>query len=489
MTVETHDRNGRGSSPEHFVAYLTLAGIALYGFSRLALSLFYLPLRTTPEEVGLSYAITIVSIIGLLLTLAIGVAIISLFLTIVIPILYRVVIPIALTMIIGAVVVGAIIWLFVDFADGAILATAFFLLLFIILLTTGLTILSLLIPNLEQPFMRVTVPRARLIVCYIGSIALPITFLNLRATYYFGWLLVIIAWFSQKTDGGILAVLAQGDMTEHRIAQVLQYLEREASKSQLATANAKSESVESQVGVTTGFTSWNRIDGLVDDLLEESPESFAYHMRSTRDRLNRGTSTVATRAIKWLRSRIGALKRELKHMTMLLLRRYFLTFNIVLMAVVLGCLLLIPFSTYKLGKDVAEGHTYYALAPHGKNFWHAIVIPPFRAEPARLFWQAGGGSSNTTPMGSGNGNAVTSLANGQCVLYLGGANGTVVLYLNQGPGRGEAIRVPSDAVVLYFGDAMSKSCVPGIAPREWSIPVSDWVRDARAWFEAQWAGP
>jgi hypothetical protein len=486
MTAGAHDPNRRDSSPEHFVAYLTLAGIALYGFSRLALSLFYLPLRTTPEEVGLSYAITIVSIIGLLLTLTVGVAIVSLLLTILIPVLYRVILPLILVIMgVGAFWL-AILWLLFDFANGAILVTAFFVLLFTILLTTCLTILSLLIPNLEQPFIAAPVPRARLIVCRIGTIALPLTFFNFRTFFIFSWLLVIIAWFSRKTDGGIAAILAQGDETQHRIAKVLQYLERETSKSQVATTDAQSEPVRPQIGLTRRLRGWKGID-VLSGLLEEPPESFVHRMRSTRDRLKGALSTAVTGGTKWLRGRIRALIRELKRMTLLLLRRYFLTFNIVLMAVVLACLMLIPFSTYKLGKDVAKGHTYYALAPHGKNFWHAMIIPPFRAEPARLFWQAGGGPPKTTPTGSDNGHSVTMLADGQCVLYLGGANGTVVIYLNQGRDKGEAIRVPSEAVVLQFGDATSKACVPDISPREWSIPVSDWVRDAGRWFGKRWA--
>jgi hypothetical protein len=223
-----HEPRSRGTTLERLPLYVTLVGIFVYGFSRLALSAFYVPLGTTPEEVGLNYATTLASITGLLVILIGVVAALSILLAMLIPILRLFILPVLVLILLlglasGAVGFGAIgLWYILEYALPLIAAL------------TCMSVASAgLYPSLPIP----EIPTPRMVLSALGIMISPLLLLHLRPLLYFVVLLCGVVWVSQQYLGGVTATLAEGDRLLARLGELLKYMMGEGqSKKEVVSA-------------------------------------------------------------------------------------------------------------------------------------------------------------------------------------------------------------------------------------------------------------
>jgi hypothetical protein len=474
----------RVSSVRDFIAfpidlgvYITLVGLLFYGLSRVSLNMFYLPLGSEPEELGLDYARTLANVIGILIVIPIVIALLTALIVALVP-LGR--------LLLRASVVGIVVFLVVLFLPRLLVygtLAAFYVFIFLVLLPailiwyyvlpviTLLTFIALIPPN---PY---PVPQYRTWASLVGATAIAIWLMSadldpwtLGRIIIFG-IIIAIEYRRVHTSK---AVVHELDTFIARLVEALSSNTSEANAHTVPTVPKGRWGLYRQAQLHLNWA-W-RSATKAWDIFFDSPKLVILRMQTKlrHIRLRQQHFITSTKQKLQIRPREGLSDRLLR-----LTRSYFRVLASVLLVVVLALFLVVPDQCYQLGKAVSQGETYISLEAPSTGLWNMLLAFPVRAEPARV-------ESLTRSDLAQEGRETRSP--GQpfsdelvCAIYLGSDEGLSVLYLqpNASGVESRTYRVPVESVSIETGPSARKECADKIKPNTLRNHISRWATAQR----------
>jgi hypothetical protein len=464
--------------------YITLVGLLFYGLSRLSLSMFYLPLGSEPEELGLDYARTLANVIGLLIVIPLLIAVLTALIVGIFPLRHFVrtlvtfvfvaallvlLLPRILFVVMWVLIVGGLSVLFGG--AGIVLVLAYLLIYY---LTPPIAAAYLIFIFTAQDQERI--PKYLPWVSLVGVLAfwLGAAGSGAASAFHLSAITTLLVIESYRP----LAVVTVVTELDRFIMRVLASLpDKPTQKKQ------QGNSFEMRVNALVKAI-WTHTIAITVSLIRfldtyyDSPESVRYRFKALKIR----GVVLRKRIGENLRQSLTSRRERLKGRFPRLVRLYFRALAGVLLCVVLVLFLIIPNLCYELGQAVSAGRAYVTLDSPAAGLWKSLLAFPLRAEPAQVQLL-----SNPEPPALNDRTTTRSALElssmPTCATYLGTSNGVVVFHVSS-PDQlsGGTLRFPVESIAFKTGEQARKACAGEARPSALRHYVTSWAAQKRAHY-------